>query len=95
MSPALESVYQAALSLPEEDRVELADRLLGTLSPDVPSQLHRAWQDELKRRSDKIEVGEVVPIPWDVVRRLAWEAVAEDGKPSHDLCDFPNGERLC
>jgi len=83
MSPTLETLYQAALALPEEDRVELADRLLGTLSPDVPSQLHPAWRAELKRRSDQIEAGEVAAIPWDEVRRLAWEAVAEDEKTPH------------
>jgi putative addiction module component (TIGR02574 family) len=83
MSPTLETLYQAALALPEEDRVELADRLLGTLSPDAPSQLHPAWRAELKRRSNQIEVGEVAPIPWDEVRRQAWEAVAEEGKSPH------------
>ncbi|HBI41717.1 MAG TPA: addiction module component, family protein [Planctomycetales bacterium] len=83
MSPALETLYQAALALPEEERVELADRLLGTLSPDVPSQLHPAWRAELKRRSAQIEAGEVAPIPWNEVRRLGWEAVAEDEKTPH------------
>jgi Putative addiction module component len=48
MPSTLEALYQAALALPEEDRVELAHRLLGTLSPDVPSQLHPAWRAELK-----------------------------------------------
>ncbi len=83
MPLTLDDLYQAALALPEEERAELADRLLGTLSPDVPSQLHPAWRDELKRRSAQIESGEVAPIPWDEVRRLAWEAVAEDGTASH------------
>jgi putative addiction module component (TIGR02574 family) len=94
MSPALETLYQAVLALPEEDRVELADRLLGSLPPDVPSQLHPAWRAELKRRSDQVEAGEVAPIPWDEVRRQAWEAVAEDGKTPQGCCDFPHGERL-
>jgi putative addiction module component (TIGR02574 family) len=80
MPSTLETLYLAALALAEEDRIELADRLLGALSPDVPSQLHPAWRAELKRRSDQIETGEVALIPWDEVRRLAWEAVAEDGK---------------
>ena len=83
MSPTLETLYQAALALPEEQRVELADRLLGSLSPDGPSHLHPAWRDELKRRSAQVDAGEVAPIPWDEVRRLGWEAVAEDGKTSH------------
>jgi len=72
MSPTLETLFQAALALPEEDRVELADRLLYTVSPDVPSELHPAWRAELKRRSDQIEAGDVVPIPWTEVRRLGF-----------------------
>jgi putative addiction module component (TIGR02574 family) len=83
MSPTLENLYQAALALPEEDRVELADRLLGSLPPDMPSQLHPAWRAELKRRSAQVDSGEVAPIPWDEVRRLGWEAVAQDEKTSH------------
>ena len=69
MTPTLDTVYQAAMALPEEQRAELADRLLGTLSPDVPSQLHPAWRTELKRRSAQVDSGEVTPIPWDEVRR--------------------------
>lgn len=83
MPSTLETLYQAALALPEEERAELADRLLGSLPPDVPSQLHPAWRDELKRRSAQVEAGEVAPIPWDEVRRLGWEAVAEDGTTPH------------
>jgi len=79
MSPTLETLYQAALALPEEQRAELVDRLLDTLPPDVPSQLHPAWRAELKRRSAQVDAGEVTPVPWDEVRRLAWEAVAQDG----------------
>jgi putative addiction module component (TIGR02574 family) len=83
MSPILESLYQAALGLPEEDRIELADRLLDTLSQDVLSQLHPAWRAEIKRRSAQVDSGEVAAIPWDEVRRLGWEAVAEDGTTQH------------
>jgi putative addiction module component (TIGR02574 family) len=83
MAPTLEAVYQAALALPDEERAELADRLLGTLSADVPSQLHPAWRAELKRRSAQVDAGEVAPIPWEEVKRLGWEAVAEDGAAPH------------
>jgi putative addiction module component (TIGR02574 family) len=79
MPTTLDAVYQAALTLPEDQRAALADRILGTLSPDDPSQLHPAWRAELRRRSGQVESGEVTPIPWDEVRRLGWEAVAEDG----------------
>ncbi len=82
MAPALEAVYQAALALPEEERAELADRLLNTLSPDIPSQLHPAWRDELRRRSAQVDAGEVDLVSWEEVRRRAWQAVAEDGAAS-------------
>ena len=83
MPPTLEAIYQAALTLPEPERAELVDRLLGAMSSDLPSQLHPAWRDELKRRSAQIDAGEVRPVPWDEVRRLAWEAVGEDGAAPH------------
>jgi putative addiction module component (TIGR02574 family) len=83
MAPTLDTLYQAAMALPEEQRAELADRLLGTLSPEIPSQLHPAWRAELKRRSAKADSGEVTLIPWDEVRRQSWEAVAEDGAAPH------------
>ena len=78
MPPVLEALYQAALALPEGQRAELADRLLGTLPPDIPSQLHPAWRAELKRRSAQVDSGEVTSVPWDEVRRLGWEVVAAD-----------------
>jgi putative addiction module component (TIGR02574 family) len=79
MPTTLDAVYQAALALPEDQRAALADRILGTLAPDDPSQLHPAWRTELRRRSGQVESGEVTPIPWDEVRRQGWEAVARDG----------------
>ncbi len=84
MTPTLNALYQAALALSEEDRAELADRLLDSLSPDVPSQLHPAWRAELRRRTAQVDSGEVKPVPWHEVRRLAWEALDQEGVP-------PNG----
>lgn len=84
MTSTLESLYQAALALPEDERAELADRLLDSLPPDVPSQLHPAWRAELHRRAAQIDSGEVKPVPWQEVRRLAREALDQEGAP-------PNG----
>ncbi len=84
MTPTLDALYQAALALSEDDRAELADRLLDSLPPDVPSQLHPAWRAELRRRAAQVDSGEVKPIPWQEVRRLAWEALDQEETP-------PNG----
>ena len=51
----------------------LAERLLRSLEPDVPSQLHPAWREELRRRAAQIDAGEVRPVPWEEVKRRAWE----------------------
>jgi putative addiction module component (TIGR02574 family) len=84
MPPTLEALYEAALALPEEQRAELADRLLGTLSARIPSQLHPTWRTELKRRSAEVDSGEVAPVPWDDVRRLGREALATCGSEAEE-----------
>src|SRR5207247_1658522 len=79
MTPTLEALYQAALALPEDERATLADRLLDSLPPEVPSQLHPAWRAELRRRATQVDSGEVKPVPWQEVRRQAWEALDQEG----------------
>lgn len=75
MTPTADQLYQAALALPVAERAVLAGRLIDSLPQDAPSQLHPAWRDELRRRLAQIDSGEVTPVPWDEVKRLAWEAV--------------------
>ena len=75
MTPLTSQVYEAALALAEEERAELASRLLESLPQDTPSQLHPAWADELPRRLAQVDSGQVTPVPWEEVKRLAWEAV--------------------
>jgi len=79
MAPTIEALYQAALALPEDERAELAERLLDSLPPDIPSQLHPAWRAELRRRAGQVDAGEVKPVPWNEVRRAAWEAADREG----------------
>jgi len=68
MTPTLDSLYQAALALPEADRAELADRLLDSLPPAGPAGLHPAWPAELRRRAAQVDSGEVTPVSWEEVR---------------------------
>jgi putative addiction module component (TIGR02574 family) len=74
MTSTCEKLYEDAMHLSNEERAELAERLLASLQ-DVPSQLHTAWRDELRRRLNQVDSGEVTPISWDEVKRAAWEAV--------------------
>lgn len=74
MSVTIEDVLQSAMSLTLEQREELIDRLL-ELAP-REGTLHPAWTEELRRRSAELDSGEVKPIPWEEVRRLAWQRVS-------------------
>jgi putative addiction module component (TIGR02574 family) len=83
MTPLASQVYEAAMALPEEERAELASRLLDSLPRDTPSQLHSAWGDELRRRLAQVDSGEVTPLSWEEVKRRAWETVEGDGAAGH------------
>ena len=83
MTPLATQVYEAAMALAEEERAELASRLLESLPQDTPSGLHPAWGDEFRRRLAQVDSGEVTPVSWEEVKRRAWEAVERDGAAGH------------
>jgi putative addiction module component (TIGR02574 family) len=56
-----------ALQLPEEDRAELALRLLDSVG-EAPEGVERAWIEEAKRRLAEIKRGEVATVPWHEAR---------------------------
>jgi putative addiction module component (TIGR02574 family) len=51
------------LSAPE--RADLADRLVETLTREIPSDVERAQLDEVRRRIGQVESGKVALIPGD------------------------------
>jgi putative addiction module component (TIGR02574 family) len=53
-----------ALRLPEQDRAELALRLLDSVGDEPASEVERAWIDEAKRRLAELERGEVSTVAW-------------------------------
>ena len=61
----------------------LADRLLDSLSSPPASPLHPAWQAELARRSAELDAGTATAIPWEEVRRQAWQEIDQAKKPPH------------
>lgn len=60
-----EKIYQDALALPAETRVELTERLVASLADDVPAEIQCAHIDEVRRRIAQVESGEVELIPGD------------------------------
>lgn len=72
MGSTAESVLQHALTLPEEDRAEIATRLIASL--DAHSQQSRddveeAWAVEIERRCEALDAGTTTTRSWMEVRR--------------------------
>ncbi|MCY3956247.1 MAG: addiction module protein [Nitrospira sp.] len=67
----LKQIEDEALHLSEEERAELAQKLL--LSLDVPTmdEIEEDWLIEARRRARELDEGIVQPIPADEVRKKA------------------------
>ena len=68
MGPATEQLFQAALALPEEERLELVEALLAAQGHSNEPPFDAAWLSEIQRRSAEVEAGTVPLTPWPVVR---------------------------
>ncbi|HEX7478722.1 MAG TPA: addiction module protein [Polyangiales bacterium] len=67
MSTQALRVLDEALQLPEQDRTELALRLLDSVG-EPADQVEQAWIAEAKRRLAEIERGEVKTVSWPEAR---------------------------
>lgn len=68
-----------ALGLPENDRAELAARLIDSLDQQADDDAPSAWNDEIARRIADLDSGSVKPVPWPEARRMILET--SDGAP--------------
>jgi putative addiction module component (TIGR02574 family) len=67
MSPATERLLEDALTLPDEERVEVAFRLIRSLDPVEETNVDLAWATEIERRCDAIDSGVTQLLDWDEV----------------------------
>nr|VFK30727.1 MAG: putative addiction module component, TIGR02574 family [Candidatus Kentron sp. MB]VFK34274.1 MAG: putative addiction module component, TIGR02574 family [Candidatus Kentron sp. MB]VFK76629.1 MAG: putative addiction module component, TIGR02574 family [Candidatus Kentron sp. MB] len=63
MSAILEKVEVDALSLPQQERAFLADRLLSSLGGEILDDVEEAWVLEAERRYGEYKEGRREPIP--------------------------------
>ena len=63
MSIVAKKVFDEALSLPVDARVNLIEKLLTTLNLPTQPEIDRMWADESERRITQIEKGSVKLIP--------------------------------
>ena len=71
MNPTVESVYQSAMQLSEDERVDLLLRLEDSLGGFASPEIAQAWAEEAERRLDQIDRGDTeLSDADDVMRRL-------------------------
>jgi putative addiction module component (TIGR02574 family) len=73
MNLTTEQLLNAALALPEADRVELIEALLASLQPTDRAPFDESWREVIERRSAERRRGQVAPVPWPEVKRRARE----------------------
>lgn len=64
----LSTVFEAALALPENDRVHLVERLLESLGPETDGVDDARFVAELCRRSDEIDQGKAEVVAWSELK---------------------------
>ncbi|MBO9522152.1 MAG: addiction module protein [Nocardioidaceae bacterium] len=78
MTAGMDEITQLALTLPVDQRAQVAKALLASLDdPADSAEVHEAWTAEIKSRVDDITSGRVQTIPHDEVKaRLAADRAA-------------------
>lgn len=71
MTTALKEITDSLMTLPQAQRIEVADTLYRTANQDRPEEIEQAWSEEIKRRLDEYHAGKaVVPSEEEVNTRI-------------------------
>ena len=74
MTSRAQDVLREALSLPLDERADVAAELLASLddaAAECPDKVEAAWAAEIERRASRALADESGGVPWDDVRRRA------------------------
>ena len=83
METQAEHLLQTALSLPPSERAEIAASLIESLDEEANADVEAAWAEEIKRRLESIDKGEVQLVPWDDVIRSMRERLNDQAADRH------------
>jgi putative addiction module component (TIGR02574 family) len=72
VSSRFQRILEEALQLADDERAELAARLLDSVG-ESPEEVERAWIAEAERRYTEFERGEVQTLPWAEVRKRVFD----------------------
>jgi putative addiction module component (TIGR02574 family) len=81
MSSKAQKVLEEALTLPAEERADLAACLLESLDEQEDEAVEEAWAREIERRMREVESGAVKTIPWSEARRRLRERLDAGKQP--------------
>jgi putative addiction module component (TIGR02574 family) len=62
------ALLEQVLNLPEQDRAEIATRLLESLDPAAQKDVDDAWIAEIERRCAAVDAGTLATSDWKEVR---------------------------
>jgi putative addiction module component (TIGR02574 family) len=73
MSQTATELLEAAMALPNEHRLELAEALLASLDSGQRPGLDESWREVVRRRSAELQTGQVAGVSWEDVKHRAAE----------------------
>ena len=59
MATSLEQILEDALTLPDDSKLALAERLVQVVSGRVPSEIDARQMAEVQRRMDEVQAGQI------------------------------------
>ena len=77
MSMTSDQILDAALSLPDCERVEITEALIASLQPQDRPPFSESWRAVIEHRSAELRSGQVTPVPWETVKSKAKEKRGE------------------
>ena len=69
MTADAQELLQKALTLPDNERTELAGNLIASLDATIDPDMDAAWQEEIARRFREVQSGQVQTMSWESVER--------------------------
>ena len=69
MTEKSQVVLKEALKLTADERAEMVEQLIASLDEAPDTDVEQAWQEEVQRRLQQVEYGEVKTIPWEEVQK--------------------------
>jgi putative addiction module component (TIGR02574 family) len=77
MSTRGDSVLDAALKLPVEERARLAAELVASLDGEAEDGVEAAWTTEVERRKTEVVEGKARLVPWEKVKDDVTKAIKD------------------